>query len=121
MPAITKAGGKAINDKQSLPGVGQLIYVADPGWHRVRIEAAQCSRNPYGTLRYSPSISGAIRSRQVNLCVPAVGGDAGKSLPLGPLASERFGTGLRLFPFCERFHSLDEVLPCLRRSKSWRA
>jgi len=27
---ITDAGGKAINEKQSLPGVGQLIYVADP-------------------------------------------------------------------------------------------
>jgi predicted enzyme related to lactoylglutathione lyase len=28
--AITKAGGKAVNEKQSMPGVGHLIYVADP-------------------------------------------------------------------------------------------
>jgi predicted enzyme related to lactoylglutathione lyase len=28
--AITNAGGKAVNEKQSMPGVGHLIYVADP-------------------------------------------------------------------------------------------
>lgn len=28
--AIVAAGGRTINEKQSLPGIGELIYVADP-------------------------------------------------------------------------------------------
>lgn len=30
LAAVVRAGGRAVNDKQVLPDVGQLLYIADP-------------------------------------------------------------------------------------------